>query len=113
MKELILFRIFALFPLIGILIPDVANLMYGTATSIPAEHIIVEISLFVCIIICSAGIWVEEYSSLKTTAHESFRLKLNAGVLEKTKVKTKKHTIMPRQHRGRTKQQVILGASTA
>lgn len=113
MKELILFRIFALFPLIGILIPDVANLMYGTATSIPAGHVIVEISLFICIVICSAGIWAGEYSELKITAHESVPFKLNAGVLEKTKVKSKKHTTMPRQQRGRAKQPVILGASTA
>ena len=65
MKELLIFRIFALFPLVGILIPDVANWL-NASSSIPAEHLIVEITLAICVIICSAGIWFAEVSELKT-----------------------------------------------
>ena len=56
MKELQIFRIFALFPLIGILIPDLADGFHISFASIPAEHIIVDVTLLICIAICSAGI---------------------------------------------------------
>jgi hypothetical protein len=62
MKELQIFRIFALFPLIGILTPDLANGFNISFSSIPAEHIIVDVTLLICIAICSAGIMVAENS---------------------------------------------------
>jgi hypothetical protein len=66
MKELLIFRIFALFPFVGILIPDMANALNSSLLFIPATHIIVEIALSICIVICSAGIWIEENSLMKT-----------------------------------------------
>jgi hypothetical protein len=65
MKELLIFRIFALFPFIGILIPDMAEAINSSLSSIPTGHLIVEITLLVSIVICSAGIWLEEASMLK------------------------------------------------
>lgn len=66
MKELLLFRTFVLFPFIGIAGPDVANALRTSFTSVPKEHIIVDTTLALCLIICSAGIWVYETMELKT-----------------------------------------------
>jgi hypothetical protein len=66
MKELEIFRIFALFPLIGIFIPDVATALQYSISIVSAAHIIVDITLFVCVIICSAGIQYAESKGLKT-----------------------------------------------
>jgi hypothetical protein len=57
MKELLIFRIFALFPLIGTLIPDIANALHTSLASIPKEHIIVDITLLIAIAVCSVGIY--------------------------------------------------------
>jgi hypothetical protein len=65
MKELLIFRTFALFPLIGILIPDIANKLDSPLNSITPEHLIVEITLAICILTCSAGIWVAEQALTK------------------------------------------------
>ncbi|SDT47787.1 hypothetical protein SAMN05216490_3641 [Mucilaginibacter mallensis] len=62
MKELLIFRIFALFPLIGTLIPDLADGFHISFSSIPAEHIIVDVTLLICIALCSAGIMATENS---------------------------------------------------
>lgn len=67
MKELLIFRTFALFPLIGILIPDIANRLDSSLTSIPVEHLIVEITLSICVLVCSAGIWAAEEVTLQPT----------------------------------------------
>lgn len=60
MKELSLFRIFALFPFIGMVIPDLASALNSSFSAIKPEHVIVDVTLSVCLIICSAGIWVLE-----------------------------------------------------
>jgi hypothetical protein len=60
MKELLIFRIFVLFPFIGITLPDIANRLTAVSARISAGHIIIDITLAVCIIICSAGIWFYE-----------------------------------------------------
>lgn len=66
MKELYIFRIFVLFPLIGTVVPDLATVLNASLSSIPAAHIIVDVTLLVCLAICSAGIWVAEVDQLKT-----------------------------------------------
>jgi len=66
MKELYIFRIFALFPLVGIVIPDIATGLHVSFSAISAEHIIVIITLAVCVFTCSLGIWYNEYRDLKT-----------------------------------------------
>jgi hypothetical protein len=65
MKELLLFRTFVLFPFIGIAGPDMANALRTSFASVPTEHIIVDTTLTLCLIICSAGIWVYETMELK------------------------------------------------
>jgi len=65
MKELLLFRMFVLFPFIGIAGPDMANALRTSFASVPAEHIIVDTTLALCLIICSAGIWFFEVMELK------------------------------------------------
>jgi hypothetical protein len=66
MKELLLFRTFVLFPFIGIAGPDMANALRTSFASVPKEHVIVDLTLALCLIICSAGIWVYETMELKT-----------------------------------------------
>jgi len=66
MKELYIFRIFALFPLIGIVIPDIATGLHVSFSAISIEHIIVDITLLICVCVCSLGIWYNEYRGLKT-----------------------------------------------
>ena len=66
MKELYIFRIFALFPLIGIVIPDIATGLHVSFSAISAEHIIVDITLAICVLIGSLGIWYNEFRDLKT-----------------------------------------------
>jgi|GEM_PF-5349518 hypothetical protein len=68
MKELLLFRIFALFPFIGISAPDLANALHISFASVPAEHVIVDITLAACLLICSAGIWLLETKELKISS---------------------------------------------
>lgn len=54
MEELLIFRLFLAFPIIGLLIPDIGLLLSGYRISlIPATHLIIEATLSVCIIICS------------------------------------------------------------
>jgi hypothetical protein len=65
MKELLLFRMFVLFPFIGIAGPDMANALHTSFTSVPTEHLIVDTTLVLCLIICSAGIWLLEMMELK------------------------------------------------
>lgn len=68
MKELLLFRTFVLFPFIGIAGPDMANALRTSFGSVPGEHIIVDTTLALCLIICSAGIWLLETQELKISA---------------------------------------------
>ena len=67
MKELLLFRMFVLFPFIGIAGPDMANALRTSFASVPTEHLIVDTTLALCLIICSAGVWVLEMMELKTS----------------------------------------------
>jgi len=60
MKELLLFRLFALFPFIGIVMPDLANWFGGYSSAVTKEHIIVDITLALCLCICSLCIWLAE-----------------------------------------------------
>jgi len=66
MKELLLFRIFSLFPFIGIAAPDLANALHTSFASVPKEHIIVDTTLCIALIVCSAGIWMLDALNLKT-----------------------------------------------
>jgi hypothetical protein len=80
MKELLIFRTFAFFPFIGILVPDIATKLDSSLTPIPPEHLIIDITLAICIITCSLGIWAAEQAALKAPLLKS-----------KTLVKTKRH----------------------
>jgi hypothetical protein len=57
MEEFVFFRLFLAFPLIGLLMPDIGLIFSGFRISrIPVTHLIIEITLLVCMITCSAGI---------------------------------------------------------
>jgi hypothetical protein len=66
MNNLLIFRLFVLFPLVGTFVPDVCNAVETSISAIPATHIIVDITLLICLVICSAAIWVKETHQLKT-----------------------------------------------
>jgi len=61
MKDLVIFRTFCLFPLIGLLFPDILTKFYSPHIAIPVEHVIVEVTLAISVFICSVGIWYIEY----------------------------------------------------
>ncbi|MGN6181982.1 MAG: hypothetical protein ACTHNW_22565 [Mucilaginibacter sp.] len=66
MKELYIFRIFTLFPLIGISLPDAVTALQNSISAISTAHAIVDITLSVCVLICSIGIYYAESKRLKT-----------------------------------------------
>jgi hypothetical protein len=57
MEDLIIFRLFLAFPLIGLIIPDI-GLFFSSLMKrhIPVTHIIIEGTLLICIFICTLGI---------------------------------------------------------
>jgi hypothetical protein len=57
MEELTIFRIFASFPLFGLLLPDLSSFFMYPDRGIPKGNIYVESFLLLSIIICSVGIW--------------------------------------------------------
>jgi hypothetical protein len=72
MEDLIIFRIFLTFPLIGLLIPDSGLLMLDFKHHVPTGHIIIELTLLTSIIICSAGIAYMKRKSNREVNSESF-----------------------------------------
>jgi hypothetical protein len=72
MKELVIFRIFALFPFIGILIPDLASKFDSFSSRISTDHIIIDVALSICIALCSIGIWRREHKQLKNSEEMRF-----------------------------------------
>lgn len=56
MEELGIFRIFAGFPLFGLLLPDLSSLFIAPGKGIPFDHIYIEFFMLLCIFICTAGI---------------------------------------------------------
>jgi hypothetical protein len=56
MDNLIIFRLFISFPLIGLLIPDLGSLLSNTKGYVPASHLITEVTLITCVMVCSVGI---------------------------------------------------------
>jgi hypothetical protein len=66
MKDLHIFRIFALFPLIGILVPDLATVFNASISALTPEHLIVDITLLICVTICSVAIHFDKSHTLET-----------------------------------------------
>ncbi|MEN0053656.1 MAG: hypothetical protein AAGC65_08300 [Mucilaginibacter sp.] len=60
MEELVIFRIFASFPLFGLLLPDISSLFIYPAKSISATHLYIEGFLLVAVSICTGGIWYHQ-----------------------------------------------------
>jgi hypothetical protein len=57
MEELAIFRIFASFPLVGLLLPDLSSMFMSPRRGIPFSHLYIEFFLLVGVFICTAGIW--------------------------------------------------------
>jgi hypothetical protein len=75
MEELAIFRIFASFPLFGLLLPDLSTFFMYPDRGIPKGNIYVESFLLLSIIICSAGIWYSQKQD------KSNNVKSNSGEL--------------------------------
>lgn len=60
MEELKIFRIFAGFPLLGLLLPDLSSMFVSTSQGIPFIHIYIEFFLLLSIAICTIGIWYNQ-----------------------------------------------------
>ncbi|RYY35182.1 MAG: hypothetical protein EOP46_10900 [Sphingobacteriaceae bacterium] len=57
MEDIIKFRIFLSFPLFGLLIPDLGLYLTGaSAFAMPATHVIIMVTLLMCISVLTAGI---------------------------------------------------------
>jgi len=56
MEDLSIFRIFLAFPFIGLSIPDAGRTLSNLKDHIPLNHIIIEATLLICILVCTAGI---------------------------------------------------------
>lgn len=56
MEDLIIFRMFLGFPIIGMLIPDAGMMFSSPKKDIPLSHLIIASSLLTSIIVCTAGI---------------------------------------------------------
>jgi hypothetical protein len=57
MEDITNFRIFLSFPLIGLLIPDIGLFLTGaSASALPVTHLIIAVTLLVCIAVLSVGI---------------------------------------------------------
>ncbi|MBE9584214.1 hypothetical protein IM792_07120 [Mucilaginibacter sp. JRF] len=60
MEDIIKFRIFLSFPLLGLLIPDLGLYLTGSSASIsmPITHLIIVTTLLICIAVLTVGISV-------------------------------------------------------
>lgn len=58
MEDIIKFRIFLSFPLLGLLIPDLGLFLTGSSASdsIPVTHLIIAATLLICIAVLTVGI---------------------------------------------------------
>lgn len=57
MEDIVNFRLFLSFPLIGLLIPDVGLFLTGaSASALPVTHLIIAVTLLVCIAVLTVGI---------------------------------------------------------
>jgi len=56
MEKLAILRMFAGFPLFGLLLPDIATFIVGSFKNISPFHIYIECSLVVFMIACTLGI---------------------------------------------------------
>ena len=56
MEKLIILRMFFCFPLFGLLLPDAGILLSKNQGRIPMTHVIIELSLVFCILLCTAVI---------------------------------------------------------
>ena len=66
MEKLIILRMFFCFPLFGLLLPDAGVLLSKNQGHIPLIHVAIEISLILCILICTAAI---TYGKKRNQAH--------------------------------------------
>ncbi|WP_184548752.1 hypothetical protein [Mucilaginibacter sp. FT3.2] len=56
MEKLIILRMFFCFPLFGLLLPDAGVLLTKIPGKIPMPHLVIEIGLIFCILLCTAVI---------------------------------------------------------
>jgi len=56
MEKLIILRMFFCFPLVGLLLPDVGILLSNYPGKVPVIHVVIEVTLLVCIALCTAAI---------------------------------------------------------
>jgi hypothetical protein len=69
MEKLILFRIFLWFTIIGLLMFDINDI--ATGARIPSTHIIMLITLFSVLSICTLAIWHKKKEHFKSHRHNS------------------------------------------
>jgi hypothetical protein len=71
MEEIVIFRIFSSFPLLGLLLPDISSLFIFPTKPISPTHLYVEGFLLLTVVICTVGIWYhqkQERNNIQITA---------------------------------------------
>jgi len=56
MEKLIILRMFFCFPLFGMLLPDAGILLLKNPERVPLTHVVIEVSMLFCILVCTAAI---------------------------------------------------------
>jgi len=64
MEELIIFRIFLAFPLVGLLIPKAGIIFAGDKGYISVADVIIAITLLTSVLVCSLGIMYHKHKLL-------------------------------------------------
>lgn len=72
MEKLIILRMFFCFPLVGLLLPDAGILLSNFPGKVPVVHVVIEVTLLLCILLCTAAIAYGKKRNQAQTNEASF-----------------------------------------
>jgi len=72
MEKLIILRMFFCFPLVGLLLPDAGILLSNFPGKVPVVHVVIEVTLLLCISLCTAAIAYGKKRNQAQTNEASF-----------------------------------------
>ena len=72
MEKLIILRMFFCFPLVGLMLPDAGILISNFPGKVPVIHVVIEVTLLLCISLCTAAIAYSKKRNQDRTNEASF-----------------------------------------
>jgi len=72
MEKLIILRMFFCFPLVGLLLPDAGILLSNFPGKVPVAHMVIEVTLLLCILLCTEAIAYGKKRNQDQTNEASF-----------------------------------------